>query len=132
MAAARPGPVPKVITLPKRVAAPKMPEGLTAAQQEAWQEMAANPFLTEADFPLLEEAGHMLKIRDRALANVREFGSTIANNRGNQLMNPEYKVWKETTEALNKLRERMLLTPQSRLRAGRVDEPDPEDGLELD
>lgn len=111
-----------------------MPEGLTDGQREAWQEMADNPFLTEADYPLLDEAVRIMRARDRAWGHVLEFGSTITNNRGNQLMNPEYKVWKECTEALMKLRERMLLTPQSRLKAGKVDDPDPKKGpgLELD
>jgi P27 family predicted phage terminase small subunit len=132
MAAARPGPTPKVITLPRRGTTPVMPAGLTELQQATWREVAANPFLTEADYPLLDEFVELMKIRDRALEHVRTFGSTIANNRGNQLMNPEYKVYREMNEALMKLRERMLLTPQSRLKAGRVDDSSGEDEDLLD
>lgn len=134
MGAAKPGPVGRTLVLPVKLAKPDMPAGLSIEQQDAWREMVDNPFLRERDYPLLDEAVQVMKIRDNALSHVREFGSTITNSRGNQLMNPEYKVYKEMTEALMKLRERMLLTPQSRLRAGKIDDPGEKKGpgLELD
>lgn len=133
MGAAKPGPVGRVLVLPVKKSKPSMPADLTPSQQDIWREMAENPFLTEADYPLLNEAVEIMRIRDRAGKNVREFGSTITNSRGNQLMNPEYKVQKEMTESLMKLRERMLLTPQSRLKAGKFDAPtEDDDEIETD
>lgn len=134
MGAAKPGPVPKVHVMPKRSNAPVMPDGLTAAQQEAWREAASNPWLTEADYPLLDEFVEIMRVRDAARASFEAYGSTMfINNRGNASMHPQYKVWKEQSEALIKLRERMLLTPQSRLKAGKVDEPgEGDDEIETD
>jgi phage terminase small subunit len=127
MAQAKPGRLKTPLTIPKRTTEPVQPEGLTWNQLDAWRELTSCPFVTELDYSAIKEVLTLIRIRDQAEAELST-GVMIDDNRGSAKVSPAFRVWRDCSDRILKVKAELLATPKARLsaQAAAVEIPDDE------
>src|SRR5205085_1942857 len=102
---------------------------------EAWVELIDNPHLTPADVSMLHDYLNLMRLRDQAYNDLTSKGLMVEGYRGDVKTSPSYKIFRDASDAMMRLRAALLMTPASRLRAtaaGVVTEEPSDDGIEID
>jgi P27 family predicted phage terminase small subunit len=127
---AKPGPVKRTKTVTRTFSVPPKPPNLTPAQENAWAEVCANPYLMNGDQSLVLEYIKTVCLGDAAFESLTKDGLYIDDAKGSMKTNPAYKIYRDATERVLKLRTMLLMTPQSRLNVKvTIEEPEEQDGL---
>jgi P27 family predicted phage terminase small subunit len=124
---ARPGPSKKAVTIqPSAFEPPPTPDNLTPSQLQTWEEIVRNPFLTNLDKSMIGEFIRVTTLADNAFDALMRDGLYVDDAKGSLKTHPAYKVWRDSTARVLKMRDLLLMTPKARVSVNAA-QPVPED-----
>lgn len=117
-------------TLPVAATERKAPTYLQAAGKTAWdtavQQLKARNILDNTDFALLEEYCAALDMSIQARRLIRAEGLMYEDKNHQVRRHPAFSVWKMSVEQVQKIAQKLTITPYDRARTPEVVQEEPE------
>lgn len=117
-------------TLPVAATERKAPTYLQAAGKNAWdtalQQLKARNILDNTDFALLEEYCAALDMSIQARRLIRAEGLMYEDKNHQVRRHPAFSVWKMSVEQVQKIAQKLTITPYDRARTPEVAQEEPE------